>query len=188
MLYRTILKVPIEYLTTDEANIPVFLPLVCGLIVQNSKEVGIFRINGDKSRIHNLNVSLAQHQSTIPDDTTVHDTAHFMKDWLRLLPDPLIDPNVINRYFNDDYDQYTVDILRNMPEPNRKSLCCIFTMTREILREQEYNRMDFPNMHLCFFRILIKESHGIEVPLNFLKFYQKSVSLINDRKSDFDLP
>jgi len=185
MITRTTIKVPIEYLPVNKERVPLFLPPLYEFLKSNVCTVGIFRVPGDHKKVMILNESLSQHVPILPSDTSVHDAASFLKLWLRELPIPLIQPQLISTYFVGDVQNSMRDVLFHMPIVTRKTLAHVFSLLKDVLENQEENQMNFSNLSSCFFTSLTQNLKDIPEGFPFKSFFNHCLTILNPNGTDF---
>jgi hypothetical protein len=185
--FRTLLGIPIGDLHLNNDGVPTFLPVVCDFIVQERRSVGIFRLCGDHSFVQKLSVCLNSPSATIPSTASVHDIASFLKLWLRSLPQPLLTPTVVNKYFVPG-DPTSVDsVLRNLNPINRKSLALVFSTMQIVMDMSQINQMTFLNMVVCVNRSLFQNNKNLTPDFKFTQFFARCIELMNADGTDFIL-
>lgn len=186
-LTRTTIKIPIEYLPTTKTRMPQFLVPLQEYLLDHITEEGLFRANGDKTKVLKLNEMLSQHVPQWPEHTSPNDAASFLKLWLRELPTPLITPSIVSTYYTSDIKTTTKDILFHLPLVTRKCVAVVFGIMDELVKNEEKNKMSFSNMLTCIVPSLTQNMKDIPAGFPFKAFFLQSVSLLNDTKTDFFL-
>ena len=185
MISRTTIKVPFEYLPTNNEKIPLFLIPLYEFIKKNLKTIGIFRINGEHNKVMLINEQLSQHIPKLPLNISIHDAASFLKLWLRELPIPIIPPNLISTYFSPDINQCTKDIIFHLTTINRKSLALVFSIIKNILNNIEDNQMNFENLSTCFFSSLTQNLKDIPEGFPYKSLINQLINYLNEEENDF---
>lgn len=184
--HRTTLQVDLEYLPLNQNGVPQFLPLVIEFIKQNVNCEGLFRINGNKNLIKKINESLSQHIPSIPEDSSPHDVASFLKVWVKDLPVPLINPQIITKFYNSASPTATVDVLQHLSNVSRKCVAMIFNLIREIINNSGVNKMAYENIEICFFYALTQVYKDFPKGFQFKTFFVESCGLLNEDGTDFE--
>lgn len=177
----------IDQLHMTEDGVPVFVPVVARFIRDFAVNVGVFRRCGDHTLIQDMGVLFSHKKVSMPPFATVYDACSFLKQWMKLLPEPLITPSVFNAHFNPQNPDSVRIVLQNLAEPNRKTYAHICLVLRDILYHKDANQMDFKNISFCFFGTFTQNSKNLSQPFPCHFFYMNSMLLMNEEKLDFDL-
>jgi hypothetical protein len=122
---------------------------------------------------------------SIPPSGGIHDIAAFLKLWVRSLPVPLLTPAVANSYFVPGNPESVLQILRNLPQLNRKCLALIFSAIRIVLSHSAVNQMSPANLTICFTMSLLQNNKDLKMTFKFSEFLAKSFDVLNATGDDF---
>ena len=177
---------PLASLYKTEDGVPTFIPSLCSYIKHFSSTVGIFRVNGNKSIIDDLYVLLNHKHCAVPPCCQVHDVAGFIKNWLMTLPEPILLPTAFNKYFQEDNEKSVDEVLKHLPDINRKVLAYIFDCIDSIYQNASKNQMNMANISTCFQTCLTQDSPDFKTHVPFRFFFIRATSCLNEEKNDFD--
>ncbi|KZT56655.1 Rho GTPase activation protein [Calocera cornea HHB12733] len=112
----------------SEQPVPIILPFLCSgiLALGGMKEEGIFRLPGDTDAVASLRLRIERGHYHLEGVEDPHVCASLMKSWLRELREPVIPEgetyNLALQAAASDDPQRVIDIVRHLPEPNRRVL------------------------------------------------------------------
>ena len=181
---RTIIKVPLEYLSSRD-DIPVFLPVVAAFIKQHASTHGIFRIPGQQAKLLTINEQLAQHVPHLPSNINVADVVSFFKLWLKSLPTPLLSPDIVNKYIGQGTSEEIIEVIKNLPSINRRCFAIIISIMNSILENSQQNSMSFGNLSICFASSLTQENKHLNSWLPLRSIYDVCSNCLTADETDF---
>ncbi|EAX95633.1 RhoGAP domain containing protein [Trichomonas vaginalis G3] len=179
---------PLQSLHLTEDGVPAFVPECTSFIKKFAKTVGVFRINGNKYYIEELYHVLNHKEVAIPPCCQVHDVSGFLKNWLMNIPEPILIPEVFNQYYVELREESIYDVIKNLPQINRKCLAYIFSAINEVFINAHVNQMSMANISTCFQTCLTQDSTRFHNHVPFPKIFQPCVKILNETGSDFDIP
>ena len=190
MAERKDLKVfglPIEVLPQNEDGVPFFLPVAVNMLLDHTKEVGLFRKCGNFLTIEKLGTLAIDVNFHIGYGVTVHDVASFLKQWLRELPEPILTPDVVNEYYLEETKEATAQVLRHLRPVNRKSFAMISALLQLVADQSAVNLMTLSNLFVCILPSITQSNKGIKVKFIFGTFFKYCIELMNADGNDFVL-
>ena len=165
----------------EKYNVPTFLPIVCDYIKRFAATEGVFRKCGRKTLVNMLGILFNWREVAVPPCANVLDIAGFLKEWLRALPDPLVDRAVLKERYNPDVEESVVDFLRGLPMLNRKCLAFVFSTLIEFRKFVNQNRMEDPSIGICLGSCFTRETFPL------IEILLRSERYLNSEGSDFNL-
>lgn len=184
---KSVLQLPLESLSTTKERIPEFLLPIKEFLHNNIQSEGIFRVNGDKLKVLGLNEILSVHDPQIPNETSPHDIASFLKSWLYELPCPLIPPSLVCQYWGSDKVKSTKEVILRLPLVSRKSLAIIFSIIRDVVENENANKMSMGNLIVCVVPPLTHNYNNLPSDFSFKIFYSTAIEMLNETGDDFIL-
>ena len=184
----SLLGLPLELLPQTEANVPVFLPILCDYLIEHRSKVGIFRRCGNFEVVQELGVVFHQREITIPPEMTPDDAASFLKEWLRKLPTPLIPQTVFNRYYERDNPESVLRMLQHLPVTNRRCLARILALLQFVIDCAAINMMTVDNVSTCFLPSLFQNFTDFREIMSFELLLNTCIEVMNGEGDDFILP
>lgn len=175
----------IHSLPQNDRGVPVFLPLVCDEIVRQANTRGIFRICGDHTIVQELGKAALSKDFWVP-RCSVHDLASFLKQWLRSLPRPILNPALINQLYCDGSENSILDILGVVDDVARKCIAIIFATVQIVVDQAAVNQMTFSNIEICFKPSFVQNGCGIMSRFNFKLFFDTCIKYMNPNGDDFE--
>lgn len=179
----TIYGKDIHILPKNEKGVPLFLPLVCEEIIKQANTKGIFRICGDHMIVQELGKAALSPNFWVP-KCSVHDLASFLKQWLRALPKPIINPDLINQLYGDGNENNILDILGVLDPLDRKCIAIIFATVQIVVDQAAINQMTFSNIEICFKPSFMQNGCGILSKFNFKLFFDVCIRHMNPDGDD----
>ena len=183
----TVFGKPIEELSISTIGVPSFIPTVRDYLVRFARSEGIFRKNGFSPVVDDLGVIFSCPQCAIPPSASVYDVSTFLTRWLNSLPEPLVPAGLAQQTLVQDSPASVVDLLKAMPELNRKTLSYVFQIMEAVISYSAVNKMSYANMMTCFVAFLIQNQRGNNRGYQFSLLYAVAVKLINKERNDFVL-
>lgn len=181
---KTIFRVSFEYLAKNTDGVPIFLPIICNFLKENSESVGIFRIPGDFKNIEILSENLAKFEPEIPLFISVNDAADCLKRWLRELPIPILTPSILNSIESFERSNWQIHLLAQLDDSNRRSIANIFSLLKKVLENKHKNLMG-SNLDLCFVTSFTQNNKDLKSKFPFWKFYECTIQYLNPNQTDF---
>jgi hypothetical protein len=117
----------------------------------------------------------------------VYDAAAFLKKWVRDLPQPLLNPAVVNRVLDKDNPDSVRSVLQGLSEPARKTFAYLCGVIYSVLSQANVNQMNFSNLSFCFLDSITQSSKDLQTPFPFRYFFSNAMLLINPDRTDFVL-
>lgn len=179
---------PLEELPLNSNGIPIFFDIVCSKILNNITHKGIFRKCGDQNQIDLIGQLAANSDFQLPPTTDIDTLTSFLKKWLRELPESILMPPVIKKYFRSNDPNTGPIALQNLPPLNRKCLAVLFNIIKSVSDHSEVNSMPMNNLFVCVVPSIIQFSKTSDYGNNFTfqSIYASTISFLNDDGSDFD--
>ena len=185
----TILGRPLEDLPMTDAQVPIFLPVICNFLTENRHQVGIFRKCGNFEVVQELGVLCNDADFAIPPAVLVDDASSFLKEWLRKLPTPLVTPTVFNKYYDSSaVPESVVRILGHLPVTNRRCLAMILALIQFVIDLAPMNKMTVENVAICFVPSLFQNWSDYREMVAFDKFLEACIGVMNGEGDDFAIP
>lgn len=169
-------------LVLDERGVPTFLPVVCQYIKEFAACEGVFRKSGSVVIREELGIIFNWKECAVPPCASIHDVAVSLKKWLKELPTPLIDPEILRERYNSERPESIVEFLRSLPVLNRQCLALIFSALLAVMDRGEQNLMNASNLSTCFFQVF---THQTSFPL--MEMLSHSAEYFNEDQTDFVL-
>jgi hypothetical protein len=113
--------------------------------------------------------------------------ASFLKQWLRQLESPIIPPDVVNRVYRAHDQEAVKQLLREVPELNRKALALIVGVLACVIENREVNRMNEAALTTCISSSFTQSQKGLTVEFVFIDFVEKATTFLNETKDEFVL-
>lgn len=179
---------PLEELPLNSNGIPIFFDIVCSNILNNITHKGIFRKCGDQNQIDLIGQLAANSDFELPPTADIDTLTSFLKKWLRELPESILMPPVIRKYFRSNDPNTGPIAIQNLPPINRKCLAVLFNIIKSVSDHSEVNSMPMNNLFVCVVPSIIQFSKTSDYGNNFTfqSIYASTISFLNDDGSDFD--
>ncbi|KAH0795585.1 RhoGAP domain containing protein [Histomonas meleagridis] len=175
----------IHALPVNDNAIPVFLTLICNEIIKQANVVGLFRVCGDHMIVQELGKAALSYYFWVP-QCSVHDLTSMLKQWLRMLPTPILTPSVVNKCYKNDKES-CLEILRELDPLNRKCIATILATIQIVIDQSETNQMTFSNISICFVPSFLQNGKDIEVTFDFQLFFDTCIEYMNADGNDIDI-
>jgi len=185
--FESVFEKTIDSLVILKAGVPAFVPAVCKYIKMNSESKGIFRIPGNATLVNQLGQFLSLPNCSIPPSACVNDAVSFLKKWLNSLPVPLVNPVIIMKHNVAENPNFAVDIVKDIPGINRRTLAYIISVLKSVLENAQRNEMNMSNLSICFHNSLFQSNKGLSTGINFAAFVNSLIPLLNETETDFSL-
>jgi len=182
---RKVFGVPLEVIMPFQSDrggylIPDFLKkAIIALRERALGEEGLFRLNGRfrdieiaKNRIdHGLEISFSQ--------MDVHVIANLIKNWLGILPTPLIDEATWNELsIKPGNADYLKSCLEKLPIQNKYILQFLIKFLREVASNAAINKMDSNNLSIIFAPLLFR-IEGLQIQREIVNRYTSLFPILN---------
>lgn len=185
--FPVIFGTPIENLYRGESGAPHFIEVIFEFIANHIEQEGVFRINGNRQNVIEMANLLRFPQCSVPPFADVFDVISLLKKFLLELPEPLLSPDIMNRYFHPNEIETFKDVLAKIPEVNRKTFLLIIELLCLTLQNNKSNKMTMANLTICFQTPLFKNHEGLDVGVPFPQIIQYCFGIINETWDDFKL-
>lgn len=179
---------PLEELPMNSNGIPIFFEIVCSKILNNVTHKGIFRKCGEQNQVELIGQLAVNPDFQLPPSTDVDILTSFLKKWLRELPESILIPPIVKKYFNPNDPSTGPTTLQNLPPINRKCLAILFNIIKLISNNSDINLMPMNNLFVCVVPSIIQFAKTPDFGNNFSfqSIYASTIHFLNDEGTDFD--
>ncbi|KAK8861023.1 GTPase activator activity protein [Tritrichomonas musculus] len=178
---------PLEELILNDNGVPIFFDLVCSEIIKHVTSKGIFRKCGDQEQIELIGNLAANSDFQIPPMTDINTLTSFLKKWLRDLPESILTPQIIKKYFRSDDPKTGPLAFEKLSSINRKCLAILFNIITLVIKEESINLMSMDNLVICLIPSIIQSSNLPDYGDNFSfqSLFNSITPFINKAGNDF---
>lgn len=151
----SILGRPIETLPAAANGVPIFLHVVCNFIKAHSATRGVFRRSANPQVRDQLAHDLCGHTPEICHDATVHDVGLVLRSWLMALPRPLIDPELVERFYDEQNPATCVAVIERLCDRDRGIVFLLLDVAQTVIDAD--NMMDLRGVDICFWGVVTRK-------------------------------
>ena len=152
----SILGQPIETLSAATNGTPIFLQIICNFIKAHSSTPGVFRRSANIHMRDQLVHELCGDTPELSRDATVHDVCLVLKNWLRDLPRPLIDTELVDRLYDERNPATCIAVIERLCDRDRGIVLLLLDVARTVVDDTD-NMMNLQAVEIGFWRAVTRD-------------------------------